>query len=147
MNELIFFCSLFFYSAIAIYLLWFICQYNGKTIIYLIQSISPTNNQTRELNNDISLVTVCLVGAMPLAILSVATAGLNTCFNSVSATIILEIVVTIFCLFIPQHVRKQEDFLGINILKKNSQGMDLVAYGCIETCKTKCAPDRFKMEY
>ena len=120
MSEPIFFCSLFFYSAIAIYLLWFVCQYNGKTILYFLQSISGKNKQIKELNEDISLVTICLIGAMPLALLSIATAGLNTCFNSVYATIILEIVITVFFLFIPQQIKKKWDIFGIDILKKKS---------------------------
>ncbi len=33
---------------------------------------------------------------------------------------------------------------GWGIIKKTNKGAELVAYGCIETCKTKCAPDRLK---
>ena len=128
MNELIFFGSLSFYSAIAIYLLWFICQYNGKIILYFIQSISGKKNNSKEISSDYSnvlgehtpLVTACLVGTMPLAVLSIATARLNTCFNSLYATITLEIVVTIFFLFIPQQIKKQWDIFGIKLLRKNS---------------------------
>ena len=69
--------------------------------------------------------TICLTGAMPLAILSISSAGLNSCFNSVYATGILEIILSIVFIFIPTKVKNKFDILGISTLKKN---LSLVFY-------------------
>jgi hypothetical protein len=123
MNDLTFFVSLFFGSAIAIYLLWFVCHLNGKTILYLISTVS-TNLGDREplnfFNSRVSMAAICLIGAMPLALLSISTAFLEHCFNSFRITIILEILIAILFLFIPTSVKKEFDLFGIQVFRKNS---------------------------
>jgi hypothetical protein len=127
MNDITFFVSLFLGSAIAIYLLWFVCQYNGKIIFYFIRTASQCFADRKKVNlntpksfySGISMATICLTGAMPLAILSISTAALNHCFNSVYATGILEMVLSIPFLFIPTPVKKEFDLFGIQVLRQN----------------------------
>ncbi|HEY9694500.1 MAG TPA: hypothetical protein V6D15_20040 [Oculatellaceae cyanobacterium] len=128
MNDLTFFISLFLGSAIAIYLFWFICHYNGKIIFYFIYTATQrfaeretkvNHNLPGSFYSSISMAAVCLTGAMPLAILSISTAALNHCFNSVYITGILEAVLSIAFLFIPKSVKKQFDLFGINVIKQN----------------------------
>ncbi|MBK1986405.1 hypothetical protein A0J48_002370 [Sphaerospermopsis aphanizomenoides BCCUSP55] len=136
MNDITFFASLFFCSAIAIYLFWFVCHYNGKIILYFIHTdarifgnkntINHNNNESSE--NRSSMAKICLIGAMPLAILSISTAALNSCFNSVYATGILEIFLTVAFLFIPTQFKKEFDIFGIHIIKQN---LALVFYTCL----------------
>ncbi|MGB3205248.1 MAG: hypothetical protein WBB28_09685 [Crinalium sp.] len=128
MNDLTFFMSLFLGSAIAIYLLWLICHYNGKIILYFLHAAykgfanhktNVNHNPSGFLNSSISMPAICLTGAMPLAILSISTAALNHCFNSVYITGILEAVLTIAFILIPTPVKKQFDLFGINVIKQN----------------------------
>ncbi|HEY9813582.1 MAG TPA: hypothetical protein V6D31_08600, partial [Candidatus Sericytochromatia bacterium] len=75
MNDLTFFISLFLGSAIAIYLLWLICYYNGKIIFYFIHAaskrftvrkINVDHNPSGFIDSSISMPAICLTGAMPL---------------------------------------------------------------------------------
>ena len=133
MSEINFFFSLFLGSYIAIYLLWLICHYNGKVIFYFIHTASKNLSRFKNtksyyyksFSDDLPIASICLTGAMPLAILSILNAGLNSCFNSVYATIILEIILSITFIFIPAKVKNKFDIFGISAFKKN---LSLVFY-------------------
>lgn len=127
MNELTFFFSLFCGSIVAIYLLWFICNFNGKIIFYLTRTVLGTFGD-RNFNNhppfepfysDISLPAICLTGILPLAILSISVSLLDSCFNSVSATGILELALGLIFIFIHASVKQEFDLFGINIIRQN----------------------------
>jgi hypothetical protein len=127
MNDIAFLVSLFFGSAIGIYLLWFVCHYNGKVLFYylcaLVKGSANRNNRRfapeNDFYNDISMASICVTGAMPLAFLSILTAALNNCFNSIYATGILELSLTIPALFIPAAIKQQFDLFGVRLLRKN----------------------------
>jgi hypothetical protein len=127
MNDIAFLVSLFLGSAIGIYLLWFVCHYNGKIIYYYLRTltkVSANRNNRRfapenDFCNDISMASICVTGAMPLAFLSILTAALNNCFNSIYATGILEISLTIPALFIPAAIKQKFDLFGFRLLQKN----------------------------
>ena len=126
MEDINFFFSLSIGSYIAIYLFWFTCHFNGKIIFYFIRRVSQnfanvknTSHSLESFYSDLSMATICLTGAMPLAILSISTAALNTCFNSVYATAILETILSVTFFSIPTKVQKQFDLFGINILRQN----------------------------
>jgi hypothetical protein len=112
MNDLTFFFSLAFCSLVAIYSLWFICHYNGKILLYL---IVKNNDQTPEY-----LPTICLIGASPLAIISILTAALNSCFNNLYYLLFLELIFIIIFIFIPKTLKRQWDLLGFKYIKSNS---------------------------
>jgi len=112
MQDLTFFLSVWFGSLIATYFIWFICHYNGRIIFSLIPCL--TNNKSRQL-----MPSICLVGAMPLALLSIITAALNTCFNSFYAFLILELFLTIIFLFLSKSIKTQSNLLGFNYFRNN----------------------------
>lgn len=128
MNDITFLVSLFWGSAIGIYLLWFVCHYNGKIIFYYyLRALAKgaANRDSRQLDpentvcTDNSMTAICVTGAMPLALLSVLSAALNNCFNSVYATGILELALTIPALFIPAAIKQQFDLFGVRLLRRN----------------------------
>ena len=125
MNDITFFFSLSLGSYIAIYLFWFICHFNGKIIFYFVRVASQHFARVKDTSlkyfdyRGIPMTTICLTGAMPLAILSVSTAAFNSCFNSVYATGILEAILGFTFIFMPTKVKKQFDLFGINLLRKN----------------------------
>ena len=138
MNDLIFFCLLFFCSSIAIYLLWFICQYNGQVITYyynfFLQSILKKSTNSQNKNNFSQQnyhIQFYLIGAMPLAILSIYTAIINNCFHSLYATVGLEIFIITAFLFIPQKNKKQQDFIGKKLIKEHKSIIFYTGLWCL----------------
>lgn len=135
MNDLTFFFSLFFGSCITIYLLWLICYYNGKIIFYfartVIRSFRSLQSISQDTYDDISMPTICLTGAMPLAIVSIAPAALNFCFNSLLVTIILEAVIIFTAFFIPSNLRKNLDILGIKVIRNNLHLLFYASLWCL----------------
>lgn len=139
MNDITFFFSLFFGSCITIYLLWLICHYNGKIIFYFArtvirsfrsaQSISQDTNEA--IYDDISMPTICLTGVMPLAIVSIAPAALNFCFNSLLVTIILEAFLISTAFFIPSNIIKNLDILGIKVIRNNLSLLFYASLWCL----------------
>lgn len=137
MSNVFFLIFLFLGSVAATYLLWLVCHYNGKVIYYFIRiivqkfSTSQTRFEPKELNafyDRVSLGILCLLGILPLAILSVFTTTLNRCFNSTYAFILLETFLSFAFLLIPKTIKAQFDVLGLKIFKTNSA---LVFYSCL----------------
>ncbi len=136
MNDLVFFCLLSLGSLIAIYLFWFVCQFNGKTILYYLGSFNrhiPTENflLTNTKNNHQDSVTIYLIGIMPVAVLSILTARFDRCFNSLFATLVFEFVVFILFLFIPSVIKKQAYFFGIQTIKNNLNVVFYASLWCL----------------
>ncbi len=136
MKEIIFLASLFFYSVIAIYQLWLVCHYNGKIIFYYLFTLrgfitTEENIQIKKpysLYDGVSMAAICVTGLMPVALLSITTATLSQCFNSVYATALLELALTLLYLFIPTVVKRQFDLFGIQVIKQHST---VILYGLL----------------
>ena len=68
---------------------------------------------------------------MPLAIVSIAPAALNFCFNSLLVTIILEAVIIFTAFFIPSNLRKNLDILGIKVIRNNLHLLFYASLWCL----------------
>lgn len=122
MNDLSFPIYLFLGSAISLYLLWLICRFNGKTIVYAIaalRAIGKHRNYQTALTTQIPIEEMYLIGATPLAILSILPVTLNYCFNSFYSVIILEIIITACYFLVPKSSKKEFDLLGIQAIREN----------------------------
>jgi hypothetical protein len=140
MNDLLAFTSICFGSAIAIYWIWWTCHYNGKILIYWLRRLLAGIVQRQALDNSASLPSplsgrlsmagICLVGAMPLALLSISVSVLNYCINSVYSVGVLEAVLTVGFLLMPRSAKREFDVFGVQAIKNNRMPVAFVGVWC-----------------
>lgn len=143
MNDVLVFTSLSLGSAIAIYWIWWTCHYNGKILIYWLRRLFPGIVQRQSpgdsvsppsppsLYGGLSMAGICLVGAMPLALLSISVSALNHCINSFYGVWGVEAVFTVAFLLIPRSAKRDFDVFGVQTIKHNVMPVLLVGVWCV----------------
>ncbi|WP_157072229.1 hypothetical protein [Picosynechococcus sp. PCC 73109] len=141
MDKLTFLCLLFLSSLGATYFLWFICHLNGQLLFYGLHLCNkkwqPNTSTITSPGLDcfyfrpLGLTTVYLVGAMPIAVLSLSTAYLNHCFNAFYGTVILELVFGLVFLLLPNTQRKAFDLFGFRLIQRHRHLVIYTSIWCL----------------
>jgi hypothetical protein len=108
------------------FLAWLIVHFNGKTLLGILDLISYRvgkllNSSTikRSWLKTATAAEVVIIGLTPIAIASLVSTSQGNCYSSINSFLIAEVIIICLCLLIPQHTRRNSNFLGEQYYRNN----------------------------